>query len=461
MDVLLVSFGSAGDVHPFLALGLALRERSHRVTVATNDAFEDVVRREGLEFVALGQPERKQTLRQGLDLRGPRDWLRLVYRATWRRLGRYLGRRWIKLARLSSVVPHIRPVYELIAARYVPGDTVVVASGTAYGARVAHDKLGVPLATVHLSPAMFRSVFRPPVQPPLVLPGWLPHWSKRAVYWLVDTLVIDRLLGPPINALRKELDLPPVRRLFGEWRHSPQQVIGLFPGWFSQPQPDWPTQTCLTEFPFYDEGSQRVIPAEVKVFLDGGEPPIVFTAGSATRKSRRFFAESVAACRRLGRRGLLLTPFREQVPADLPEDILHCDYLPFGQVLPYAAALVHHGGIGTTAQALAAGIPQLVMPTSHDQPDNASRLRELGVAHVIRPRSYRASTVARELRRLLESREIIGQCRSLARLFSMGNSLEETCWLVEQVGRVAVPVLPRLHHHAARKKRQPHHSNHP
>ena len=124
-------------------------------------------------------------------------------------------------------------------------------------------------------------------------------------------------------------------------------------------------------------------------------PNCSMTPGSAMRHAQEFFAESVAACQRLGRRGLLLTRFAEQVPTDLPETIRHLEYVPFSRVLPRAAALVHHGGIGTTAQALAAGIPQLVMPLAHDQPDNAARLERLGVGRTIAPRRYRAARAAR------------------------------------------------------------------
>src|SRR6185436_13395214 len=98
-------------------------------------------------------------------------------------------------------------------------------------------------------------------------------------------------------------------------------------------------------------------------------------------------------CALLGRRGILLTRHREQVPDNLPREVIHIDYAPFSQLLPRCAALVHHGGIGTSAQALASGVPQLVTPFTHDQPDNAARLKRLGGAEVLPSSRYRAHRI--------------------------------------------------------------------
>src|SRR5262249_44834757 len=153
--------------------------------------------------------------------------------------------------RASTVVPLLRPMYDLIASHCLPGQTVVAASCLALGARLAHDALGVPLVTLHLAPAALRSVCDPPHLPPLPLPRWAPAWYKRAAYHLLDSLVLDPAVAPALNALRHELGLPPVRRVYHAWRHSPQRVIGLFPSWFAPPPPDWPSQVVLTGFPLH------------------------------------------------------------------------------------------------------------------------------------------------------------------------------------------------------------------
>jgi UDP:flavonoid glycosyltransferase YjiC (YdhE family) len=345
-----------------------------------------------------------------------------------------ITRRWRKLARASTLLPLLQPLYEVIAGLYVPGQTVVVASGALLGARIAHDRLKVPLVTVHLSPAALRSAYDTPLQPPLRLPVWLPSWAKRAGHWLLDALVVDRLLAGPVNAFRAELGLPPVRRVFQEWRHSPRLVLGLFPPWFAWPQPDWPPQTRLTGFPLYDESDATEVPPGVREFLDAGAPPVVFTAGSACRDAHRFFRQAVRVCQHLGCRGLLLTRFQEQVPPSLPQGVCHFDYIPFSQVLPRAAALIHPGGIGSCAQALAAGIPQVVLPLKNDQPDNARRLERLGVAHVLRPGASRTRTLVQGLDKLLRSPQLTSRCRPFAALLKTSDLLNESCRLIEQVG---------------------------
>jgi UDP:flavonoid glycosyltransferase YjiC (YdhE family) len=427
VHILLVTIGSAGDVHPFAGLGQALRGRGHRVTLVTNGYFEPLARRLGLEFEAVGTAEEYHAATTDPDLWHPSKGFETVAR--------------------RGILPALRPVYEIIAGHYVPGETVVAASLIALGARLAQEKLGVPLATVALSPLVFRSAYQSPVLPGIPLPAWLPRPAKRFVYWLGDRRVIDPVLAEETNAFRRELGLPPVRRLLDRWWHSPQCALGLFPAWFARPQPDWPSQTCLTGFPLFDERDSAELPDEVKAFLDGGDPPVVFTPGSAMRHGQPFFAAAVAACQQLGRRGVLLTRFREQLPADLPTDVRHFEYLPFSQVLPRAATLVHHGGIGTTAQALAAGVPQLVMPMSHDQPDNAARLERLGVARVLAPRAFRAPAVARALGQLLASAEVASRCRSIAQRSHHGNVVEETCDVLERLVRqtpLPVPAIPTV-----------------
>src|SRR5262249_23103027 len=150
------------------------------------------------------------------------------------------------------------------------GRTIVVAPGTAFGARIAQEKLGVPLVTFHLQPAILRSVYDSPCYGFPDVIGRLPRWGRRAVAALVDKFLIDRMLAPEINAFRAELGLPPVRRIF-YWANSPQLVLGLFPDWFAAPQPDWPLNTRLTGFPRYDETNVRPCPPDVEGFLASGE----------------------------------------------------------------------------------------------------------------------------------------------------------------------------------------------
>jgi UDP:flavonoid glycosyltransferase YjiC (YdhE family) len=198
-------------------------------------------------------------------------------------------------------------------------------------------------------------------------------------------------------------------------------------------QPDWPRQTRTVGFPLYDERDLEHASADLEQFLAQGSPPIVFTPGSAMMHAREFFETSATACYAIGRRGILLTRHADQVPTNLPEGVRHFDYIPFSQILPKAACLVHHGGIGTSAQAMHAGVPQVVMPFGHDQFDNAARMQRLGVARTIKPKAYRASRVARVLSELLGDSRVAESARAVAARFQPEDWMHEICECVESL----------------------------
>ncbi len=171
--------------------------------------------------------------------------------------------------------------------------------------------------------------------------------------------------------------------------------------------------------------------SQTSKFIDAGPAPVVFTPGSAMRHASAFFAAAAEACRITGARGVLVSPFRDQLPVGLPPCIHVVDSIPFSRLFTRAAAVVHHGGIGTSAQALAAGIPQLIMPMAFDQHDNAVRLEQLGVARSLAPRSFRGAAVARLLGALLNSPSVAASCHSLANRLRGEAPLEDACRWIE------------------------------
>jgi rhamnosyltransferase subunit B len=412
MQALLVALGSHGDVHPFVGIGLGLRARGHRVRVVAYYNFRELVERAGLEFISCGTEEQFKQFASD-----PR---------AWKKFG---GTKLI----LGFVSTLIRPIYQIVRENYVPGETVMAASSLAVGARVAQDHLKIPTASVHLQPTMLRSVIDPAHIQGMLTARWVPKWMIRVQYGLADKLVLDRGLGPELNAFRAELGLAPVKCVFGDYAHSPQRVIGLFPEWFAPPAEDWPKQVRLTGFPLYDESGITHLSSELEAFLDAGEAPIAFTPGSAMFQGRKFFEESAAACQMIGKPGLLLTRHLEHLPAKLPETVKHVDFAPFSQLLPRCAALVHHGGIGTSSQALRAGTPQLVVPHAHDQPDNAARLVRLGVARKLEVGQFERSRIARTVNELLAAPSTRDNCRSVAARFSGVDAIVETCDLMEEL----------------------------
>jgi len=410
VNILLFALGSHGDVHPFVGIGIRLRERGHQVAVAANRYFQPLIEHAGLEFIELGTADEYRKLATNRDLWHPLRGPKSVFQGTAR---------------------YLRPMFDIAADFYGRGSVVVAASSLALGARVAQDKFGIPLASVHLSPSIFQSASDPPMLAGMnLMPRWTPPWGWRML-WRGANAMMDRLIGPSVNQLRRDVGLPPVRNIIRDYWHSPQRVICMFPDWFAPPQIDWPPRTVLTGFPLFDEPDLSPISDGLETFLQSGDPPIAFTPGSAMWQGRAFFETSAAACAKLNRRGLLLTRHTDHLPKTLPPGVIHVHYAPFSTLLPRCCAFVHHTGIGTSAQAMASSIPQLCTPFTHDQPDNTARLVHLGVAKTLSPAQYTPDRAARVLRELIESPRIKNNCRQIAARFVGVDALGKTCELIE------------------------------
>jgi rhamnosyltransferase subunit B len=298
-------------------------------------------------------------------------------------------------------------------ARVTP-DSVLVGSSLAWSSRCVQEKTGLRAATVHLAPSLMFSAIDPPVWPGIGSLQLLPRWCVRLVQRLGESIVLDRTVAPGLNALRAELGLPPVRRIVSTWQNSPDLVINAFPAWFATPQADWPQQSVTTGFPLWNVSSGAALEPSLREFLQSGSRPIGITPGSAMAHGREMLARALAACEALGRRAVIVTPYRDQLPATLPDSVFHARYVPFDLLLPELAAFIHHGGIGTTAQCLHGGTPQLVTPFAHDQFDNAARLRRLGVALSVRPTASVAEWV-RALETLTHNSGVAETCSRVAR----------------------------------------------
>ena len=391
MKYIFVPLGSAGDVNPLTWLAQLMARRGHDVVVVAHAGMAHAPARAGLRTVAVGSAADHDAILNNPDLWHP-------------------DRAFSLLA--ATLADRAREVIPAIRAEVVPGGTVLVGAGVAFGARIVAEADGLPLVTVQLQPSVFMSEDdRPLMDARLGFLEHFPRWAWRSVFFLAHK-AIDAKLAGPVNAVRAELGLrQPVRGIMREWWLSRERVLALFPGWFAPRRRDWPPQTVLARFPLYD-GDPAPDPAAER-FLQEGPAPILFTPGSANMWARTFFEAAAVACTKLGRRGLFVTPFAEHVPAALPPSIRRFDRLPFGRVFPRCAALVHHGGIGTAAQGLAAGVPQLIMPMAHDQPDNAQRLKRLGVGDYLPPRQFKADAVADRLANLLQSEKTKQACAEI------------------------------------------------
>ena len=381
--IVLNTFGSFGDVHPYLALGMELRARGHEVAIATMEVYREKVEKVGIEFAPV-RPNFPQPKEQDAEVinkimepkTGPRFLMEEV------------------------VFPAVRDSYEDLLAAVPGADLLVTHPATPAGPLVGR-KLGMPWISTVLAPMSFFSAYDPPVP---------PFWQWTKVFSRLGPRVMRFLLNlsmsgykeNDVTRFRDELGIADYGRPLFEGHHSPLRVLALFSKVFAAPQPDWPPQTVITGFCFYDGDHEAPIPAELSDFLDSGPPPIVFTLGSsAIWVARDFFRESIEATRRLGQRAVLLIGDERNHPGELPEGMIAVEYVSYESLMSRASVVVHHGGVGTTSHGLRAGVPTFIVPFAFDQSDNAEHAQRLGVSRTVYRKQYRAARVATELGKLL------------------------------------------------------------
>lgn len=400
MHFICSTFGSSGDVFPLLGLALELQSRGHEITFATNAHYATLSEQLGLRFVPLGTEEAFFACINHPDLWHPQRAFRHV---------------------VTSLRPALREQYELHAAAAGRRDTVAITNCFGFGALLAQDKHAVPVITLHCQPAALWSDLAPPTLPGLCGPRWL----KSLQFRVGERFFLGPAVLPFLNAWRRELGLPPVAKI-ARWWNSPYGVLAMFPPWFAQPQPDWPQPLMQTDFPLWNRNSSEGLEPAVEQFLQQGSPPIVFTPGSTNLHGQKFFQAALSAIQQVQGRAIFLTEHPAQLPANLPATIAHFRYVPLDLVLPRAAAFVHHGGIGSTSQALLAGVPQVLMPLAHDQFDNAQRVRKMGVGDSIPASRFASAPLASMLRRLLAANNVATACRRYSQKLAARGGLRQS-----------------------------------
>ena len=395
--ILLLPVGSAGDVFPFIWLGRQLLARGHRVTMITACLFEKAARQAGLEFVGLGTEKEFEDIQRDARIWKPYRATQFVFDFS----GKSAMRTYREIEKISKDEP----------------PSLMLGSLLAFGGRLAREKLGIPLLSVHLQPSVLISMYETPIflsEAPWI--SRLPRWMKRLVFSFPNPA--DLNAKPWIKLACEELGIPSPRSLFKEWWHSPDGTLLLFPDWFAAPQPDWPVKHFQHTFPLEDLSAEQGLSDPLVSFLSEGDKPIVFTPGSANVQAQRFFEVALQAVLRLKQRAVFVTRDLSQLPSSLPPEVMAVEYAPFSTLLKQAACFVHHGGIGTLSQGFAAGVPQLLMPMAHDQPDNENRLRRLGAGMGLTPRKFTSERVAAALEELLLSPSVsasVAKCAELTR----------------------------------------------
>ena len=420
MRIVFSTFGTFGDVNPLIALSLELKRRGHTPVLAVPGMFREKVEPLGIEFAVVRpdqDPSDKRMVEMIWDIR----------KGTERGLREFL-------------FPAIRDSYDdllkTVSAR--GGADLLVTGELAYAGPIIAEKTRIPWASYVLAPLSFFSGYDPPVLPPY------PILSKvLSVVPQVGHLVprfarlVTRKWSEPLYNLRRELGLDEGENPIFDAKHSSRLVLALFSRVLGDPQPDWPSNTRITGFAFYDgDAGKADLSPELEKFLAAGPPPLVFTLGSAAvMAAGDFYEQSAQAVELLGERAVLLIgndPHNRPSRA-LSDKICVATYAPFSKIFPRAAAIIHQGGVGTTAQALKAGRPMLVMPYSHDQPDNARRVSNLGVAEVIRRKDYTAEAAAKKIRGLLDTKSYSQRAAEIAHEVAQEDGVTTACDALEKL----------------------------
>lgn len=389
--IVLTTFGSLGDLHPYIAVALWLQKAGHRPVIATGNYHQSRIERAGVEFANVGPvfpagAELKRMVRDVMNMKsGPETVIRRV------------------------VLPHLRESYDdLLAA--CRGADLLVTHPLTYAGPIVADKLRLLWASSVLQPSALVSAYDEIEWAPAPWLTTLRH-AAPPLYRLVlgQMMRLVSSWAEPVRALRRAEGLPPAKpNPLLQGGHSPYLVLAMFSKLLCAPMPDWPPNTKITGFPFYDEETpDHSLDPRIGAFLAAGAPPIVFTLGSsAVMDAGEFYQVSAKAAEMLGSRAILLVGDEpENCPIARPnQGIGVFAYAPYAALFPKCAVIVHQGGVGTTGQAMRSGRPMLVMPYGQDQPDNAARVVRLGIARTIRRDRYTVDSACRELKALLSDR---------------------------------------------------------
>lgn len=357
--VLLLTLGSRGDIEPFIALGIGLRAAGHEATLCASSRFGSVIEGHGLRHAPMDdgflELLHSPAGREGLERSG--SFVGML--STALRLARQVGPMQLQIQR------------DCWAAAQAFRPDLIVHHLKIMGAPDIAQALGVPAVLVPLVPMVQPTAARPCP----VLPTWPDRLAgaagRRAGYHLVDTLATRFGLGP-VKRWRREQGLPP-RPAAMDLRHDgagrPVGLLHAHSEWLLPRPVDWPPQAMATGFWLLPPATSWQPPPPLQAFLDAGPPPMYVGFGSMAGRDPACLARTVVEALALaGLRGVLARGWGGLEAGAVPPHVHLIDEAPHDRLLPLMAAVVHHGGAGTTAAALRAGRPSVICPFFGDQP---------------------------------------------------------------------------------------------
>ncbi|MCG8492830.1 MAG: glycosyltransferase [Sneathiellales bacterium] len=386
MKILILTYGSRGDVQPFIALGKGLQDRGHTVTIATSVRFQKVIESHNLSYGFMND-----------------DLLAILDTQSGRKMIENTSGVFKSILEIIKVIKKIAPLQEaLLADSLAAAETsepdFILFHPKAFAAPHIAEKLDIPVMMATLFPMIVPTASRPYLGfPDLKLGGWYNKLTYAVVSRLMALMTLKH-----IRKFRLHCHLPPLRK-FDLLRTYNGENITVLHGYSRRviPDPeDWPANAITTGYWFLHEDADWKAPAELTAFLESGPPPVYFGFGSmAGRDPERITKIAVEALERANLRGIFATGWGGLQPKNLPDTILQINQSPHSWLFPKVSVVVHHGGAGTTAAALHAGRPSLILPFFADQPFWGKRVNEIGAGP--RPVPQKKVTVASLTKALL------------------------------------------------------------
>lgn len=395
MHALLVAFGVAGDVHPFISVALALRDAGHRVTLASDEPYRPLAGSLNLDFLSLGTAAPVTSDR------------------TRRNLTHHMR---ASLAYMRDIViprmPAMHATLDGFAASEHPD--VIACHHTAFCVPWIASRRSIPWAMAAVAPASWTSLDQPNIYPGMPDRDRMPRLITR-VGVAVGSWATARTIDPALNGVRRSLGVPPARRALFSEMFSGGANLGFWSTHFRPAAADDALRSHIVGFPWFDAAMDDSWRESVERFFAAGPPPVLITLGTSVPHAvMPVLTAAARACHTIGARSLLLAGRGEFIPPSLPATALALPYAPFSRVLPRCAAAIHHGGLGTVARSLRAGIPMVCIPHLHDQFDNAARTRRLGASLTIDRRRAASHHIAAALRRVLGEPSFRDAARGMA-----------------------------------------------
>lgn len=418
--IVITTFGSTGDLNPFIALGVALRSRGHEVIFAVEANLEPQLSLLGFPVRLLTGDQEKALApfrRQIFNHDQPLNSLRLL-------VDNYI------LPYLPAKVVELREICQQA--------DLLISVAPQFAASIVAEQLHIPWISVILTPSTLPSAWIAAQPLPVSLPAPLQHLSNR-FSWFIGGLFLRQIVDAPINRVRRTFDAPPRTNLMWTGNLSPQlTTLAISPAFLPRPE-DWPESLMMMGFYFWDRPTTWQCPESLKAFLQTEQPIVAVTAGSVAPEERDVFTayyqtsiESILAC---GARALVINAPEITALPEQREDVLHLPFVPFSDVFPTCTAVIHHGGIGTIAQCLRAGVPSLVVPGGLDQPFNAAQIVQRQAGLWIPRKQYTTKRAERALNKLLSLSIYKERMREIQAQIAQEDGVATFCDAVEQILR--------------------------